>query len=227
MRWGILGGIFDPLHYAHLAIAEQAREALDLERVVFVPAGQPVHRAPPRASAEDRARMVELAIAGNPAFTVSRVEIDADVPSYTVDTLATMDAETPDTELYLILSTETVALMPTTWREPARILDLARIAVASRLGFPDITPAWLAEHFPGRSDRFTLLETSRLGHSSSDIRARLSAGKSIRYLVPPVVETYIKEHHLYAASDGRTPAARREPTASRAAAAKGRLRRRA
>jgi nicotinate-nucleotide adenylyltransferase len=197
-RWGILGGIFDPIHYAHLAIAEQARDALDLERVVFVPAGTPVHRAPARATADDRARMVELAIADNPSFILSRLEVDTDRPSYTVDTLATMAAQVPDVEPYLIVSAETAALMPTTWREPERILDLARIAIASRLGFPDITPAWLAEHFPGRAERFTMLQTSLLGHSSSDIRARLAAGKSIRYLVPPAVENFIGEHHLYA-----------------------------
>ena len=197
-RWGVLGGIFDPIHYAHLVIAEQAREALDLERVVFVPTGSPVHRAPARATAQHRARMVELAIADNPAFALSRLEIDTDRASYTVDTLATMAAQTPDVELYLIVSAETVALMPTTWREPGRIVDLAHVAVASRLGFPDITPAWLAEHFPGRADRFAMLETSRLGHSSSDIRSRCAAGKSIRYLVPPAVATYIEEHHLYA-----------------------------
>jgi nicotinate-nucleotide adenylyltransferase len=206
-RWGILGGIFDPIHCAHLAIAEQAREALDLEHVLFVPAGTPVHRAPARASAEDRARMVELAIAGNPAFILSRLEIDTDRPSYTVDTLAKIATNAPETELYLIASAETVALMPTTWREPERILDLARIAVVNRLGFADITPAWLAEHFPGRAGRFTMLETSRLAHSSSEIRARIAAGKSIRYLVPEAVATYIGEHHLYAQGEHDQPAA--------------------
>lgn len=197
-RWGIFGGIFDPVHYAHLAVAEQARDELELDRVMFVPAGTPVHREAARASSGDRARMLDLAIDGNPAFTLSRIEIDAGRSCYTVDTLTAIAAQADGAQLYLIVSAETVALMPTTWRDPQRILDLARIAVASRLGFPDIPPAWLEEHFPGRADRFDLLHTSRLGHSSSDIRARLAAGKSIRYLVPPTVETYIREHHLYA-----------------------------
>jgi nicotinate-nucleotide adenylyltransferase len=198
-RWGILGGIFDPIHYAHLAIAEQARDALDLAGIFFVPAGQPVHRAAPQASAEDRLRMVELAIADNPAFGASRLEIDRGAPGYMVDTLEALHGRESAPALVLIASAETVALMPTTWSRMDLLLDLAEVAVVSRLGFGDITPEWLAQHFPGRSDRFTMLETSRLGHSSSDIRARVAAGRSIRYLVPPAVETYIGDHHLYAA----------------------------
>ena len=198
-RWGILGGIFDPIHYAHLAMAEQAREELGLAGVLFVPAGQPVHREPPQASAEDRLRMIELAIAGNEGFAASRYEIDRTEPSFMADTLAAMAAHGSTPNLVLIVSSETVALMPTTWRDMDRILDLAQIAVVSRQGFPDITPAWLDEHFPGRADRFLLLHTSLLGHSATDIRARVAAGKSIRYLVPQAVEAYIGDHHLYGA----------------------------
>ena len=196
-RWGILGGIFDPIHNAHLAIAEQAREALDLAGVLFVPAGQPVHRDAPLASAEDRLRMIELAIAGNQGFAASRYEIDGPEPGYMADTLAAMAGHESKPKLVLIVSAETVALMPTTWSRMDSVLDLAEIAVASREGFTDITQAWLEEHFPGRADRFLLLQTSRLGNSSSDIRARLAAGRSIRYLVPEAVATYIGERRLY------------------------------
>ena len=198
-RWGIFGGIFDPIHYAHLAIAEQARDALDLAGVLFVPTGQPVHRDAPQASDEDRLRMIELAIADNPAFAASRFEIDRAEPSYMVDTLEAMAGHESKPNLVLIVSAETVALMPATWSRLDRLLELAEVAVVSRLGFPDITPAWLAEHFPGRAEHFIRLQTSLLGHSSSDIRARLAAGKSIRYLVPPAVETYIGENQLYGA----------------------------
>jgi len=197
-RWGVLGGIFDPIHYAHLVIAEQARDALDLAGVLFVPAGQPVHRAAPQAAAEDRLRMIELAIAEDPAFGASRLEIDRGAPGYMVDTLEALRSHESAPALVLIASAETVALMPATWSRMDRLLDLAEVAVVSRLGFGDITPEWLAQHFPGRESRFIMLPTSRLGHSSSDIRARIAAGRSIRYLVPPAVETYIRDHQLYA-----------------------------
>ncbi|MEP7379638.1 MAG: nicotinate-nucleotide adenylyltransferase [Chloroflexota bacterium] len=196
-HWGILGGIFDPIHYGHLAMAQQAREELDLTAVLFVPAGQPVHRDAPQTLAHDRLRMIELAIADNPAFAVSRYEIDRPEPSYTVDTLEALAAHESRPTLVLILSAETAALMPTTWRSVDRILELAQIAVVNRLGFADITPDWLAAHFPGKQDRFSLVATSRLGNSATDIRARAAAGKSIRYLVPPAVAAYIGEHHLY------------------------------
>ena len=204
-RWGILGGIFDPIHYAHLAVAEQARAELGLDGVLFVPAGQPVHRGTPRASAGDRARMIELAIADNPAFALSHLEVDAAKPSYTLDTVESLTREHPERTYTLIVSSETAALMPTTWHQPQRLVELATVAVVRRQGYRDIDGAWLERNFPGQADRFSLLATSLLGHSSSDIRARVAAGKSIRYLVPPAVESYIGEHRLYG-SDAR-PAA--------------------
>jgi nicotinate-nucleotide adenylyltransferase len=198
-RWGVLGGLFDPVHYAHLAIAEQARDELDLDAVLFVPAGQPVHRDAPQASAEDRVTMVELAVVDNPAFMVSRHEVDRAEPSFMAETLDFLVHHSSGPSLTLIVSSETVALMPTTWRHMDRILDIAQIAVVSRQGYPDIEPAWLEETFPGKADRFLLLHSSRLGHSSTDIRTRIAAGKSIRYLVPPAVDAYIREHSLYGA----------------------------
>ena len=197
-RWGILGGIFDPIHYAHLAMADQAREELDLSAVLFVPAGRPVHRDAPHTSGDDRYRTIELAIADNPAFGVSRYEIDRAEPSYMADTLAALMGTESNANLVLIVSAETVALMPTTWRDLDRILDTAQIAIVNRLGFGAITPDWLAKNFPGKESRFHLLKTSHLGNSSTNIRARVAAGKSIRYLVPPAVEAYIREHQLYA-----------------------------
>jgi len=199
-RWGILGGIFDPIHLGHLAIAEQAREALELAGILFIPAGQPVHRDAPHGAATHRVRMVELAIADNPAFSVSRVEVDADRPSYTVDTLEQLRRERPDDDFVVIVSSETASFLPT-WSRPTRLLELAEVAIVPRLGFADIPKEWIDHHFPGQQDRFLFVPTTRLGHSSSDIRARAAAGRSIRYLVPAAVAAYIGEHRLYGSDD--------------------------
>ena len=195
----MLGGTFDPIHYAHLAIAEQVREALDLAGVLFVPARVPVHRPPPQAAAEHRARMVELAIADNPRFLLSRIELDSDAPNFSVDTLERLVATRPADELVFIVSAEAAAALPS-WRDPARLLELATLAVVPRLGYPPPDIDQLSHPFPGQADRLLVVETAPLGHSASDIRARLAAGRSARYLLPSAVETYIREHGLYGAT---------------------------
>ena len=215
---GILGGTFDPIHHGHLAIAEETREALGLERVVFVPAAVPPHRAAaPGAPAEDRARMVELAIVGNPAFSMSRIELDRAGPSYTVDTLAMLAAERagrPD--VVFILSAEALAGLPD-WHDPRGVLRLARLAVVPRAGSPALGPAWAAERFPGLEPRFLWLDGPLLPVSGSVIRARAAAGRSVRYLVPESVARYIGDHRLYrsAAAPGATPVTARAPAAGR------------
>jgi nicotinate-nucleotide adenylyltransferase len=195
-RWGILGGIFDPIHYGHLAIAEQTRDALDLAGVLFIPAGQPVHRDAPMATPADRLRMVGLAVADNPTFVVSATEVEAARPSYSVQTLEELTAQQPNDDFILILSAESAHSLPS-WRDPVRLIELAEIAIVPRLGYDELSRDWIDDVFPGRQDRFTFVETTHLGHSASDVRARVAAGKSIRYLVPPAVEAYITEHDLY------------------------------
>jgi len=147
---GIMGGTFDPIHVGHLAIAEEAREVLGLERVRFVPAGVPPHRPEGTvAAAEDRAAMVELAIVGNEAFELSRAELDRSGPSYTTDTVeafaATERADGREPDLTFILSAETLRDLPT-WHEPERLVDTCRIAVVPREGYPAPDPAWLQAH---------------------------------------------------------------------------------
>jgi nicotinate-nucleotide adenylyltransferase len=198
--WGVLGGTFDPVHWAHLAIAEQTRQALDLEKVLFVPAGIPPHKRDQMVTRPShRVAMLELAIAGNPGFRLSRVEVDRPGPSYAVDTLETLAAGSRSEgrpEPVMILSAEALRGL-NAWREPERVLDLCRMAVVPRRGYPTPGGPWLAEHFPGREARFTFLDGPDLGHSASDIRRRVSEGRSIRYLVPEAVEAYIAEHALY------------------------------
>ena len=169
--------------------------------ILFVPAGRPPHKpGGPEASVEDRVAMVGLAITGNPAFELSRIDVDRPGPSYTTDTVALLAAieaaagRTPD--LTLILSAETLADLPD-WREPRELVERCRIAVVPREGHPAPEPAWLAARFPGLEDRFDLLDGPRLGISSTGIRERVAAGRSIRYLVPATVERHIADHHLY------------------------------
>jgi nicotinate-nucleotide adenylyltransferase len=206
---GIMGGTFDPIHLGHLAIAEEAREVLGLERVLFIPAGIPPHRPGGAAAVgADRAAMVQLAIAGNAAFEMSSIELERPGPSYTSDTVAALAAQelasgrTPD--LTLILSAETLHDLPT-WHDPERLVDACRFAVVPREGYPAPDQSWLRARFPGRAERFDLLEGPRLGLSSTSIRARLAAGRSIRYLVPPAVAGYIGDHGLYQTSATTTP----------------------
>lgn len=194
---GIMGGTFDPIHVGHLAVAEEAREALGLDRVLFVPAGQPPHKpAGSVTAARDRVAMVRLAIADNPTFELSTIEVERAGPSFTVDTVRALAMAHPGTTRFLILSAETFAELPT-WHEPERLFESARMAVVPREGYPARDPAWLADAFPGREDRVDYLEGPRLGLSSTALRARVAAGRSIRYLVPAAVAAYIAEHQLY------------------------------
>ena len=193
-RIGVMGGTFDPIHVGHLAIAEEAREALAVDRIMFVPAGVPPHKAAGEVTpAVHRVAMVALAIADNPAFELSRIEVDRPGPSYTVDTVARL-ADTA--EVTLILSAETLRQLPS-WHQPERLFAVARVAVVPREGYPAPDPAWLAATFPGQQDRVSYLDGPRLGLSSTAIRARVAAGRSIRYVVPDAVAAYIADHHLY------------------------------
>ena len=192
---GILGGTFDPVHIAHLAIAEEAREAMGLAKVLFIPAALPPHKVDrPVSDPEHRLAMVELAIADNPAFEASPIELGRTGPSYTVDTLEALAADGAD--LVLILSAEAFRELRT-WHRPERILVLARLAVVPRDGFPDANRSYLAEHFPGFEDRATFLSGPRLRLSASGLRDRAANARSLRYLVPDAVADYIGDHALY------------------------------
>lgn len=200
-RVGILGGTFDPIHLGHLAAAEEAREALGLEAVLFVPAGAPPHKPDrPISTPAHRVAMVEAAIAPNPAFHLSRVEVDRIGPSYAADTVTILGDEIRaagrEPDLWWILSAEAFAGI-TSWRDPERLLAACRMAVVPRPGARLPARAWVEEHFPGLGDRVVVLGGPVLDISSTLIRDRVVAGRSVRYLVPDAVAAYLEEHRLY------------------------------
>lgn len=191
-----MGGTFDPIHYGHLVTAEEARVQFDLDKVLFVPAGQPPHKdRPDAAEAEDRYLMTVLATTGNRAFGVSRTEIDRSGPSYTVDTVRELHQTLgPDLELFFITGADAVWEI-LTWREPEEVVGLARFIAATRPGYPLDRFHELAEQ--GIAGRVTIMEIPALAISSSDIRRRVREGRPIRYLTPDPVATYVVKNGLY------------------------------
>jgi nicotinate-nucleotide adenylyltransferase len=198
---GILGGTFDPFHLGHLALARTARDRLGLERVLVMPAADPPHKpGRPITPAAIRAGMILAAIAGEPRLELSRLELDRSGPSYTVDTVADLAERERDAgrepDITVILSSESFAGLPT-WREPERLLDLARIAVLPRAGHPAPDGDWIAARFPGREARIGVVEGPDVDVSASTIRGRIAAGQSIDALVPPAVAEVIAADRLY------------------------------
>lgn len=199
MRIGILGGTFDPIHLAHLRMADEVREALDLDCVSFVPAGIPPQKAQPGASACDRLQMVRLATCDHPAFDVDDRELARTGPSFSADTLAELSSRGPETDLWFILGSDQLRNLHT-WSRPEQILALSSLAVVRRPGDPETRPerevsAALEPSLAGA--RIRSIPISSLEISSTDIRARVARGASIRYLVPSSVREYIEERKLY------------------------------
>jgi nicotinate-nucleotide adenylyltransferase len=198
MNLGVLGGTFDPPHIGHLMLAEEARLALSLGRVLFVPAGDPWRKAGRELSPpEHRLAMVRLAVGDDPNYAVSTLEIDREGPSYTLDTLTALHADLPaDSELFFIVGQDSLADLPN-WRQPQRIISLARLAVAARAAWESAQADALEKEVPGISQRLVWLDMPRIDISSTAVRERVRQGQSIRYWVPPSVEEYIRQHGLY------------------------------
>jgi nicotinate-nucleotide adenylyltransferase len=198
LRVGVFGGAFNPPHLGHLVCAQEVLLQLELERVLFVPVGEPPHRAlddEPGGAA--RLEMVERAIAGDDRFMASRVELDREGPSYTSVTLEQLSAERPDDERFLILGGDQAAALPT-WHEPEKVLELATVAAVERVGWSRSAIGIQVARLRG-SDRVRYLDMPLIQISSSGIRRRVREGKPIRYLVPGAVEEYIAGHDLYRA----------------------------
>lgn len=196
-RVGVIGGTFDPIHIGHLVIAEEARTRLELERIVFVPAGRPPHKLDHDiADAEQRWEMVGLAIGDNPHFVASRVDIDRAGPCYSVETVRLLqDAWGPETRIFFLIGSDSLSELPT-WYQPYRLLRQCQVVAVARPGHP-VELGEVDRAIPGAAALIQVLEAPVLDVSSTEIRRRVREGRSIRYLVPAAVERYIREHALY------------------------------
>jgi nicotinate-nucleotide adenylyltransferase len=196
VRVGILGGTFNPPHLGHLVCAQEAYRELELHRVMLIPASIPPHKpVEDEPGAEHRLELCRLAITDDERFEVSDLELRRDGPSYTVDTLELLNAEAPDTELFLILGGDIAAGLPG-WHRVGRVLELATPAIAKRRGTGHSAVVQALARLRG-GDQARFFEMPRMGISSTMIRRRVAAGQPIRYLVPDPVVEYIERHQLY------------------------------
>jgi nicotinate-nucleotide adenylyltransferase len=200
MRLGIFGGTFDPVHYAHLLLAEQCRQQCQLDRVWFMPAAVPPHKVERTlTSAVRRIEMLKLAIAGHDAFEVSTLEIDRGGVSYTLDTLLAVRGQQADADLLFLMGADSLRDLPLWW-EPARICQLATPVVVRRLGAPEpdlsvLAPLVSLERL--HEIRICQVQMPVVEFSSTAIREAVAAGRSIRFQTPRAVEKYIETHGLY------------------------------
>lgn len=198
MKLGIFGGTFDPVHLGHLVLAETVREECGLDELWFMPARLPPHKLSNRITApRARLEMLELAIAGHENFRVSELEIGRDGPSYTLETLHELRQQYPDAELSILIGADSLADFPN-WKDPRGILELARVIAVNRGRDAADLAGTLDFLGDEASFRFQLVAMPAIDLSASEIRARCTAGKSIRYRVPRPVELYIRQHGLYA-----------------------------
>ena len=196
-RIGILGGTFDPPHVGHLWLATLTADAMGLDRVLFMPAAQPPHKRGRTISPiVDRLLMTRLAIGGNDLFELSTLEVGRAGPSFTVDSMEQLLNTYDDATVYLIMAGDSLAQIDS-WHEPERLLSLVEWLVGPRPGTPRPDPDQLRQRFGEAAARIHLLEGPSLEVSASEIRERVAAGRTIRYLVPQAVEELIAERGLY------------------------------
>jgi nicotinate-nucleotide adenylyltransferase len=200
IRLGVFGGTFDPIHFGHLRMAEEARELFALDTVLFVPNFvSPFKLNRTVTPGPLRVEMIRRAIADNPYFAIDSREIERSGPSYSVDTLRGLKAEHRDAELFFLTGTDAVKGLPG-WKSPEELLGLAHFIAAARPGVEKkdvlaaLPDAW--------EDRILFLPMPELDISSTDLRVRASEGKSLRYLTPRPVEVFVREHRLYLPKSG-------------------------
>lgn len=184
---GLFGGSFDPVHHGHLIVAQVAREQLGLDVLRFLPAReQPFKQGRHRSSAEHRAAMLSLAIAGAPGFALERIELDRAGPSFTAHTLQALRSREPGSEFVLLLGADAAGELPA-WREAERIPELARIVMFARPGSTSPRSPWISQ----------TIEVPAVDISATEVRRRVAQGQSIRYWVPDTVAEYVARHRLY------------------------------
>jgi nicotinate-nucleotide adenylyltransferase len=195
LRLGILGGTFDPIHIGHLASARAAMQCAHLDRVLFIPSAKPPHRADATAASKERLAMTRLAVGGEPRFEVSDIEVARGGMSYTADTLSELHRSRPEEELFLILGWDAARLFKT-WHDPERVRALASIVIVGRPGTETPQPSEIAAAGldPARVTN-CFVETPDV--SASELRDLLAGGESVGDKLPPTVERYIAQHHLY------------------------------
>lgn len=199
-RLGLLGGTFDPPHYGHLLAAQEAASQLELARVLFLPARQnPLKQVESTTCAEDRWEMVIRAIADNPLFEASRLDMDRPPPSYTVDLLRALDES--GCELFFVMGADILPELPK-WRSPEEILRRARLVTVNRPGSPLPNLDALERTLPGARERIDLVSIPGVAISAREMRDRVRAGRSIRYLTPSAVERFIESRSLYRSPAG-------------------------
>ena len=196
-RLGVYGGTFDPPHLGHLILAETAADALGLARVIFVPAAVPPHKdaGSMRATIQQRVAMIEAAIADNPRFELSRVDVDRPGPHYSVDMLRLLHTAYPQAELVFLIGADSLCGLPG-WSRPAELIALARLGVMRR---PGVTPnlETLEQLLPGLRARLDWIDAPLIDIAASDLARRIANGHSVRYQLPDAVRAYILEHALY------------------------------
>ncbi|HXQ88075.1 MAG TPA: nicotinate-nucleotide adenylyltransferase [Solirubrobacterales bacterium] len=193
---GVLGSAFNPPHLGHLALAQEALWQLELDEVVFVPTGEAPHkRIAEEPGREARMEMTRLAAAEDPRFSVSALEVEREGPSYTYETLEALAEDRADTQLVFVMGAD-AAVGLESWRNPGRVVELAKLAVARRAGVSE-TDVDAVLRTLGADERATMLEMPQFGVSSSAVRERAKRGRPLRYLVPDSVASFIEERGIY------------------------------
>ena len=198
MNIGVLGGTFDPIHIGHLKVAEEVAARLELTRVLFIPAGQPWLKLNNAVSpVQPRLEMVRLAIADDPRFKLSTIEVERPGPTYSVDTIAQLQSQLgAGDEIFFVLGWDNLSQLPQ-WRQPQRLIEMCRLAAVPRVDFPLPDLPALEKALPGITERVILFDRPRIDINASVIRQRVARGLAIDELVPAAVEGYIREQGLY------------------------------